>query len=96
MKLAFLYNTQDADDEINNSSLRTTVTVNVGGESEFEIDQRRAALDNIINNILCHGLAQGFVPSYGVALAKSIANLDAGNVDKSNLQSVGKYAVMES
>lgn len=93
---AFLYNTQDADDEINNSSLRTTVTVNVGGESEFEIDQRRAALDNIINNILCHGLAQGFVPSYGVALAKSIANLDAGNVDKSNLQSVGKYAVMES
>ncbi|QEU61953.1 Tcm62 [Kluyveromyces lactis] len=68
----FLYNPSAAlDDEIKNRSLQTTLTLNIGGQSEFEIDQRRASLDNILNNIMCHGLAEGFVPSHGIALAKA-------------------------
>ncbi|CAH02225.1 Tcm62p [Kluyveromyces lactis] len=72
----FLYNPSAAlDDEIKNRSLQTTLTLNVGGQSEFEIDQRRASLDNILNNTMCHGLAEGFVPSHGIALAKAASYL---------------------
>lgn len=55
-----------------NPFLRTTVTVRVGGDSEQQIHTRRSLLDNIINNVLCNGLANGFIPSYGIALAKAI------------------------
>lgn len=69
----FLYNSIDCDQgEPDNKFLRVTVTLNVGGNSEVEIDQRRSALDNLINNVLCHGLSEGFVPGYGVSLVKAI------------------------
>lgn len=70
---AFLYNSIDWDQgEPDNKFLRVTVTLNVGGNSEVEIDQRRSALDNLINNVLCHGLSEGFIPGYGVSLVKAI------------------------
>ena len=59
-------------DLASNQFLRTTVTVSVGGDSEQQIRTRRSLLDNIINNVLCNGLANGFIPSYGIALAKAI------------------------
>lgn len=68
----FLYNpTVDMGDETKVNSLQTSVTVKIGGQSEFEIDQRRASIDNILNEILCHGLRDGFVPGHGIALAKA-------------------------
>lgn len=70
---AFLYNSTDwSDNDSQNQFLQMTVTVKVGGHSELEIDQRRTSLDNLINNVLCHGLSSGFVPSYGIALAKAV------------------------
>ncbi|CDO92296.1 unnamed protein product [Kluyveromyces dobzhanskii CBS 2104] len=68
----FLYNPSALQDEnADNKSLQTTVTLNIGGQSEFEIDQRRASIDNVLNNIMCHGLSDGFIPSHGIALAKA-------------------------
>lgn len=61
---------------ISDPALRTTLTVRVGAPSELEIDQRRAALDTLLNVQLCHGLASGFVPAHGVALAKAAALLN--------------------
>ncbi|AET39770.1 Tcm62p Ecym_4757 [Eremothecium cymbalariae DBVPG len=66
----FLYN--DNHDGVDNPALRSTVTIYVGGTSEVEIDRRRAIIDNIINQYLCHGLSKGFVPTFGIALAKCI------------------------
>ncbi|KAM3164489.1 Mitochondrial chaperone TCM62 [Lachancea thermotolerans] len=91
---AFLYNTQVGGQEIRNDALRTTVTLHVGGHSEFEIDHRRAQLDHIMNNILCHGLAHGWVPSQGVALAKSVAVLQSG--DSRSARSPGADVLTES
>lgn len=69
----FLYNSAAwSDEDSQNKSLQMTVTIKVGGHSELEIDQRRNFLDNLINNVLCHGLSSGFVPTYGVALAKAV------------------------
>lgn len=91
---AFLYNSQEPEEEINNDALRTTLTVKVGGDSEFEIDQRRAELDHIANDVLCHGLADGWVPTLGVALAKSIPYLKIS--DREDQKRVGTEAVTES
>ncbi|SCU91631.1 LAFA_0F04896g1_1 [Lachancea sp. 'fantastica'] len=88
---AFLYN---PGTEIENNALRTTITLQVGGQSELEIDHRRAELDHIINNVLCHGLAQGWIPSHGVALAKSIHQLK--DVTKKDPSFLGHQAVIET
>ncbi|SCU78691.1 LANO_0A03664g1_1 [Lachancea nothofagi CBS 11611] len=86
---AFLYN---SGTNIQNAAMRTTVTLLVGGQSEFEIDHRRAELDHIINNVLCHGMAQGWIPGHGIALAKSIKPLE--NVSKQDPFFLGIEAVV--
>ncbi|SCU84071.1 LAMI_0C06084g1_1 [Lachancea mirantina] len=78
---AFLYNTlHDATDAsethaVSHTAYRKTVTIYVGAQSELEIDHRRKELDYLINEVLCNGLAQGWVPSSGIALAKGAAYL---------------------
>ncbi|CCK72178.1 Tcm62p KNAG_0J00960 [Huiozyma naganishii CBS 8797] len=72
----FLYNSSHGNLS-DDAHLRTTITVNVGGENEIEIDQRKHSLDNLVNNVLCHGLKDGFVPTYGIALVKCIPMLSA-------------------
>ncbi|QLL32148.1 hypothetical protein HG536_0C03160 [Torulaspora globosa] len=73
---AFLHNSGVwGDQDTGNKFLRMTITVKVGGTSELEIDHRRSVLDNIINDTLCHGLSTGFVPAYGIALAKAIPSM---------------------
>lgn len=73
---AFLHNSAAWEgDGTGNSFLQMTITAKVGGTSELEIDHRRGVLDNIINNTLCHGLSSGFVPGYGIALAKAIPSI---------------------
>lgn len=72
---AFLYNPiewSNEGQENENPFTKMTVTVNVGAQSEVEIDHRRNFLDNLINDILCHGLSKGFIPGYNVALAKAV------------------------
>ena len=69
---SLLYNSNWDVPGSENKFLQSTVTLNVGGHSEIEINQRRAHLDNLINSILCEGLSEGFVPGYGVALAKMV------------------------
>ena len=91
---AFLYNTQLPGQEIHNEALRTTISLHVGGNSEFEIDHRRAELDHVINNVLCHGLAQGWIPSQGIALAKSITALES--VPSHDASFLGNEAVTDS
>ncbi|CEP61204.1 Tcm62p LALA0_S02e09076g [Lachancea lanzarotensis] len=88
---AFLYN---PGTEIQNDALRTTITLHVGGHSELEIDHRRSELDHIINNIICHGLAQGWIPSHGTALAKAISQLE--DVTKQDPLFLGHQAVIET
>ncbi|AMD21600.1 HFL256Wp [Eremothecium sinecaudum] len=66
----FLYNSLQAEKLGDSQHSTTTITLNVGGSSELEIDQRRASLDVIINDILSHGLASGFVPSHSISIAK--------------------------
>lgn len=84
---AFLYNSMDwKNQDSENKFLQVTVTLRIGGHSEFEINHRRAHLDNLINNILCVGLSDGFVPTYGVALAKTIPSIDALKKNERNLK----------
>ncbi|CCF57055.1 hypothetical protein KAFR_0C00600 [Kazachstania africana CBS 2517] len=73
---AFLYNSNGLS-EVNTSSpcLKKRVTINVGGETMAGIDDRRNMYDNLFNNLLCHGLSEGFIPSYGISLVKSIPYL---------------------
>ncbi|GAV46563.1 hypothetical protein ZYGR_0A01550 [Zygosaccharomyces rouxii] len=74
---AFLYNPIEwSGEEQENPFTKMTVTVNVGAQSEIEIDHRRNFLDNLINNTLCHGLSKGFIPGYNVALAKAVPLLE--------------------
>ncbi|GAV51588.1 hypothetical protein ZYGR_0AF00590 [Zygosaccharomyces rouxii] len=74
---AFLYNPIEwSNEEQGNSFTKMTVTVNVGAQSEVEIDHRRNFLDNLINDTLCHGLSKGFIPGYNVALAKAVPLLE--------------------
>ncbi|SCU80410.1 LADA_0B07250g1_1 [Lachancea dasiensis] len=86
---AFLYN---SGIDIQNDASRTTVTLHVGGQSEFEIDHRRAELDHVINNVLCHGLSQGWVPSQGVSLAKCVKVLESS----SDAHHLGNQALIEN
>ncbi|SCU93799.1 LAME_0F05028g1_1 [Lachancea meyersii CBS 8951] len=88
---AFFYN---PGTEMENRALRTTVTLHIGGESELEIDHRRAELDHVINNVLCHGLSQGWLPSQGISLVKAIKELEG--VSKENPLYVGHQAVIET
>lgn len=70
---AFLYNSAEWNTEdVQTSFTQMTVTVNVGAESEVELDQRRNFLDSLINDTLCHGLSKGFIPGYNTSLAKAI------------------------
>lgn len=93
---SFLYNSQSSSIDPNtNTSLQNTVTISIGGETELEIDQRRMFLDNIMNNMLCHGFSEGFVPSMGVSLVKTIPYLDQQPVD-SQMMKASKNAVIES
>lgn len=74
---AFLYNPIEwANEEKKSPFTKMTITVNVGAQSEIEIDHRRNFLDNLINEILCHGLSKGFIPGYNVALAKAVPILE--------------------
>lgn len=75
---AFLYNETDKEEE--SKFLLQTITVNVGGHSEMEINHRRNYLDNLINNILCYGLSSGFLPGCGVSLVKAAAHLNSLNI----------------
>lgn len=73
---AFLHNFEPwKGDTADSKFLRMTITVKVGGHSELEINQRRSILDNIINNNLCHGLSSGFLPGYGISLAKAFPSI---------------------
>lgn len=75
---AFLYNPIEwTTGEHENSFTKMTVTVNVGAQSEVEIDHRKNFLENLINDILCHGLSKGFIPGYNVALAKAVPITEA-------------------
>ncbi|SJM83266.1 related to Mitochondrial chaperone TCM62 [Zygosaccharomyces bailii] len=70
---AFLYNSAEwSKTDLQNSFMQMTVTVNVGAATETELDQRRNYMDNLINDILCHGLSKGFIPGCNVSLAKAI------------------------
>lgn len=69
---ALLYNEILPTEEIIDKHLHTTIKVNVGGTTELEIDTRRNLLEHLINDILCDGLASGFVGGYGVSLVKTI------------------------
>lgn len=74
---AFLYNPIEwANEEKKSPFTKMTITVNVGAQSEIEIDHRRNFFDNLINEILCHGLSKGFIPGYNVALAKAVPILE--------------------
>lgn len=74
---AFLYNPIEwANEEKKSPFAKMTITVNVGAQSEVEIDHRRNFLDNLINDTLCHGLSKGFIPGYNVALAKAVPILE--------------------
>lgn len=92
----FLYNPESAHRDVENDALRTTLTLNVGGESEFEIDQRRSSLDNILNDILCNGLSEGFVPSYGVSLTKAANYLRLQPLEPTLIARATRNIVLES
>ena len=83
----FLYNSIDFKSIPNRapqSFLHKTVTLSIGGHNEIEIDQRRNTLDNFLNKVLCHGLANGFIPSYGVSLLKAVPGLNKLKANESN------------
>ena len=73
---AFLYNEIEWEKQNNIKFIQKTVTVYIGAQNELEIDQRRSRLDNLINNVLCHGFADGFIPGYGIALVKAIPSVN--------------------
>ncbi|EJT42175.1 TCM62-like protein [Saccharomyces kudriavzevii IFO 1802] len=98
---AFLYNKIDFQatptNKASKSFLRKTVTLSVGGRNEIEIDQRRNTLDNFLNNTLCHGLAEGFVPGYGVSLLKTIPGLNKLRANESDFMTkLGMNAVLSA
>lgn len=72
---ALLYNEAFSDNGVTNKYLHTTVKLNVGGATEFEIDTRRNFLEHLINDILCDGLTSGFVGGYGISLVKAIPDV---------------------
>ncbi|CAL9731918.1 mitochondrial chaperone Tcm62p [Monosporozyma unispora] len=72
---ALLYNNTSMGDSNLDEHLHTTLTLNVGGENEMEIDARRNLLDHLINDIICQGLSSGFVTGHGVALVKTIPKI---------------------
>lgn len=92
----FLYNPNSSHYQLDNKALRTTLTLHVGGQSEFEIDQRRASLDNIINNVLCHGLAEGFIPSFNISLAKAARHLSKLPRDETLMAATARNLILES
>lgn len=69
---AFLYNDKHNIEE--NSNLKTTITLSVGGTNEFEIDQKRMELDYILNDFLAQSIKSGVVPGLGVSLVKAVAH----------------------
>ncbi|QHS71608.1 Tcm62p [Saccharomyces paradoxus] len=97
---AFLYNsigTEALSNKVPKSFLQKTVTLSIGGHNEIEIDQRRNALDNFLNNTLCHGLAKGFIPAYGVSLLKTVPGLNRLKANESNFMTkVGIDAVLSA
>lgn len=95
---ALLYNETFSNEGITDKYLHTTVKLSVGGATEIEIDTRRNLLEHLINDILCDGLASGFVGGYGVSLVKTIPkvlDLLASKECKENLNvRVGVDAVL--
>lgn len=69
---ALLYNSTPMEDGNLDKHLHTTLTLNIGGENELEIDARRNLLDHLINDIICKGLSSGFVSGHGICLVKAI------------------------
>ncbi|CCH62237.1 hypothetical protein TBLA_0G03000 [Henningerozyma blattae CBS 6284] len=58
--------------------LKKTITVNLGGDSQFEINRRIESMDNLVNNFLLNGLKDGFVPSHGNFIIKSNSFVTTG------------------
>lgn len=87
---ALLYNPPIGLDGVN--SLLKTITVKVGGDNEFEILKRIGKLDNLVNDFLCKGIAQGFIPSHGIALIKSIPHVNS--VFESNPRAIDKDTLL--
>ncbi|CCE61485.1 hypothetical protein TPHA_0A04100 [Tetrapisispora phaffii CBS 4417] len=96
---AFLYSDSswDMTSDPDMQFIRKTVTVHVGASSKVEIDQRIGKLDNLVNNILCNGLAEGFLPSYGTSLIKCIPLISKleSSIDDTDVK-LGINAVMDA
>ncbi|EDO17462.1 hypothetical protein Kpol_1037p59 [Vanderwaltozyma polyspora DSM 70294] len=88
---AFLHNEIAWEDGQECNQIQKTITLKIGAQSEIEIDQRISKIDNLINDIICQGLKSGFIPSYGISLAKCTSTLS--ELLKSSMNSYNKIGI---